>query len=98
MGHIPKRIGIESGAYPINFPLSPRIIYPEYPENPNNLGEAIRKARIDKGLMIKELGELVGTNEARVISWEIRGRRPEDEFHGSLRRVLDIDVESQCSE
>ena len=98
MGHILKAIGVENGTYSINFPLSPRIFYPEYPENPKTLGEHIRKARIDRGLLIKELGELIGANEASVINWEIRGRRPEDKFRQPLKRVLDIDVELECSE
>jgi len=78
-------------------PLSPRIFYPEYPENPRTLGETIRKARIDRGLMIKELGEFVGASETTAINWELRGRRPEEKFHGPLKRVLDIDVELECS-
>ena len=83
--------------YPIQFPLSPRVFSPEYPENPNTLGEAIRKARLDKGLMIKELAELVGADEMTIINWELRNRSPKEKFHRSLKRVLDIDVELESS-
>ncbi len=50
---------------------------PDYPQNPQNLGEKIRKARMDKGLMIKELAEQIGVTEDTVINWEIRGMMPQ---------------------
>jgi DNA-binding transcriptional regulator YiaG len=40
------------------------------------LGEKIRKARMDKGLMIKELASQLGVTEDTVINWEVRGRKP----------------------
>jgi DNA-binding transcriptional regulator YiaG len=49
---------------------------PKYPQNPQNLGQQIRKARMDKGLMIKELAKMLGVTEDTVINWEIRGRKP----------------------
>ena len=49
---------------------------PAYPKEPKSLGERIRKARMDRGLMIKELAEIIGVTEDTVINWEIRGRKP----------------------
>jgi DNA-binding XRE family transcriptional regulator len=49
---------------------------PKYPKNPQNLGERIRKARMDKGLMIKELATQIGVTEDTVINWEIRDIKP----------------------
>jgi len=49
---------------------------PKYPKNPKTLGERIRKARMDKGLMIKELASKLGVTEDTVINWEIRGMKP----------------------
>ncbi|MBN1794259.1 MAG: helix-turn-helix transcriptional regulator [Candidatus Omnitrophica bacterium] len=49
---------------------------PDYPQNPKNLGERIRKARMDRGLMIKELAAQLGVTEDTVINWEVRGRKP----------------------
>jgi len=54
--------------------------------------------KIDREALIREFGELAGAGETSEINWEIRGRRPEEEFHGPLERVPDIDVESECSE
>jgi len=70
--------------YKLSIPFSSCIFYPEYPENPKNLGENIRKARIDRGLMIRELGELAGANETTVINCELKGRRAEEWSHWSL--------------
>ena len=67
-------------------------ILPEYPENPRTLGESIRKARIDQGLMIRELAGLVGADEMTIINWELRDRRPKDKFHKPLKRVLGIEL------
>jgi ribosome-binding protein aMBF1 (putative translation factor) len=49
---------------------------PKYPKNPQNLGQKIRKARMDKGLMIKELAEQIGVAEDAVINWEVREVKP----------------------
>ena len=46
------------------------------PQNPKNLGEKIRKARMDKGLLIRELASQIGVTEDTVINWEFRGRKP----------------------
>ena len=44
--------------------------------NPKSFGERLRKARIDTGLNMKELADLIGVTEDTVINWEIRGRKP----------------------
>jgi len=50
---------------------------PKYPKNPQTLGERIKKARMDKGLLIVELAELIGVTADTIINWEIRGIIPE---------------------
>jgi len=61
---------------------------PKYPKNPQNLGEKIRKARMDKGLMIKELASRLGVTEDAVINWEIRGIKPEGRNTERLKAFL----------
>jgi len=57
--------------------IIPREIFDKtYPANPRNFGERLRKARMDAGLKIRELAELIGVTEDTVINWELRGRRP----------------------
>jgi len=61
---------------------------PKYPKNPQTLGEKIRKARMDKGLLIRQLTSQVGVTEDTVINWEIRGMKPRGrirEARGFLR-------------
>ena len=48
----------------------------DYPTNPQTFGEALRKARMDAGLQIKELADEIGVNEMSVINWELRGMMP----------------------
>ena len=82
----------QDGVYLRSLTLSPRIFYPAYPENPRTLGETVRKARIDKGLVIKELARLVGADEMTVANWELRNRRPIKRFQQPLRDTLGIEI------
>ena len=61
--------------------------HPAYPREPKTLGERIRKARMDKGLLIRELVALVGVTADTVMNWELRGVRP---MERSLRRLQEV--------
>ena len=55
---------ISNRSFISSFSLSPRYILNEdYPVDPKTFGEKLRKARMDAGLMIKELAALVGVTE-----------------------------------
>jgi DNA-binding transcriptional regulator YiaG len=62
--------------YNIEVCLNLKDFDPDYPKEPKTLGERIRKARMDNGLMIKELAEQIGVAEDTVINWEIRDIKP----------------------
>jgi len=62
---------------------------PAYPKNPKTLGEKIRKARMDEGLLVRELAELIEVTEDTVINWELRGRRPRDEGLKKIKAFLE---------
>jgi DNA-binding transcriptional regulator YiaG len=61
---------------------------PRYPQSPQNLGETIRKARMDQGLLIRELAAQLGVTEDTVINWEIRGMKPEGRNSEKIREFL----------
>ncbi len=61
---------------------------PDYPKEPKTLGERIRKARMDKGLMIKGLAEKIGVTEDTVINWEIRDMKPRGNNMKKLNEIL----------
>ena len=63
---------------------------PKYPKNPQNLGEKIRKARMDKGLLIRELASKLGVTEDTVINWEIRDIKPEEKNMEKLKAFLEL--------
>ncbi|MFA5143932.1 MAG: helix-turn-helix transcriptional regulator [Candidatus Omnitrophota bacterium] len=48
----------------------------DYPKNPQSLGESIRKIRMDRGLLIKDLAGLIGVTEDTIINWELRSIAP----------------------
>ena len=56
--------------------ISGAVFRSDYPENPQNFGEALRRARMDAGLQIKELASELGVNETSVINWETKGVKP----------------------
>lgn len=64
---------------------------PAYPKEPHTFGERIRKARMDRGMMIKELAELVGVTEDTIINWEVRGVRPTAKV-ARVREVLGFEA------
>ena len=69
--------------------IVPKYVFcKKYPENPRTFGEHLRKARIDAGLLIKDLAAKVGVTEDTVINWEIRGRMPRPKAREALERVF----------
>ena len=52
------------------------LFFKDYPSNPRNFGERLRKARMDAGLQIKDLALMLGVTQDTVINWELRGMRP----------------------
>ncbi|PIP68029.1 MAG: hypothetical protein CO035_07910 [Candidatus Omnitrophica bacterium CG_4_9_14_0_2_um_filter_42_8] len=61
-----------------------------FPQNPKTLGEKIRKTRIDKGLLIRELAKLIGVTPDSIINWEIRGVKPRERSFKKLAVALDF--------
>ncbi len=70
--------------YILDFKINLLELNPAYPKEPKTLGEHIRKVRMDKGLLIRELAALVGVSADTVINWELRGVKP---MGNSLRRL-----------
>lgn len=65
-----------SPSYLFSKPLNRLDFDPSYPKNPITLRDYIRKYRMEKGLLIRELAEQLRVTEDTVINWEVRGVRP----------------------
>ena len=50
---------------------------PEYPKTLEKLGDHLRKARLDRGLLQKLVAEQLGVNATTITNWEL-GRTPPD--------------------
>ncbi len=61
---------------------------PKYPKDPKTLGGRIRKARMDRHMMVKELAQRIGVVPETVINWEKRNLRPTRRHWERLRAVL----------
>ena len=84
--------------YPLVYTLDLHInlveLDPKYPKNPKTLGEHIRKARMDRHLMVKELAERIGVVPETVINWEKRNLKPTRRHLERIQAVLGLDVEA----
>ena len=61
---------------------------PAYPKEPQTMGQSIRKARMDKHLLIRELAVLIGVSSDTMINWELRNEKPAEKSLESVRDVL----------
>ncbi len=96
MGRLKSRRGIPDEhnsniplVYTLEITLNLNDFDPDYPQNPQNLGQQIRKARMDKGLLIRELASELGVTEDTVINWEIRGMMPQGKSMERVRGFLE---------
>jgi len=62
--------------YSFSILLPKEIFIKDYPSNPKDFGERLRKSRMDSGMQIKELAEMLGVTIETVINWEMRGSKP----------------------
>ena len=49
---------------------------PEYPVDPQTIGEHIRKKRMDLGLWQKDVAKMIGTNTSTITNWELGHAEP----------------------
>lgn len=42
----------------------------DYPENPKNIGDKLRKRRMDLGLEQKDVAKIIGVTEPSIWNWE----------------------------
>jgi ribosome-binding protein aMBF1 (putative translation factor) len=67
---------------------------PKYPKDPRTLGDHIRKARMDRHLMVKELAKCVGVVPETVINWEKRNLTPTRKHMERIRAVLGLNADT----
>ena len=81
-----------SSCYNLFFLLPKEIFIKGYPKSPKTFGERLRKARMDAGLLIKDLAGMLGVTEDTIINWELRGMRPNKinllKVHAFLKAAL----------
>jgi hypothetical protein len=72
--------------------LLPKSIFiKDYPSNPKNFGEKLRKARMDAGMQIKDLAGMLGVTHDTIINWELRGTKPRGrEIMDRIMRLIKV--------
>jgi DNA-binding XRE family transcriptional regulator len=67
---------LSSGYYRINLPIPKCIFNKYYPQKAVNFGDKLRTMRIDVGLQIKDLAQILMVTADTIINWEKRGITP----------------------
>ena len=60
-----------------------------YPKNPRNIHERIKKARMDRGLQVRELAEILGCHSCTVTNWEKGRSAPVGEMKKAVEEFLE---------
>ncbi|MFH1045523.1 MAG: helix-turn-helix transcriptional regulator [Candidatus Omnitrophota bacterium] len=81
---------IKPNIYVLQSELDMLELNPNYPSQPKTFGERLRKARMDKGMPIRDLAGLIGVTEDTVINWELRGMRPRKQYQAKIKDKLDV--------
>ena len=79
-----------TGIYSISIDIPKHLFVNDYPHEPRNLGEKIRKFRMDSGLQIKEFAKFVGVTSDTVINWEKRNIQPLNSNYKLLKKIQSI--------
>ena len=58
-----------------------------YPEDPQNVGEHLRKVRMDRGRYQREVGEAIEVDPATIRNWELGHSEP---ALGKWQRIIDF--------
>lgn len=61
--------------YALALPSPKSLFMKKCPLEPRTLGEEIRKARLEAGLEIKEVADMLGVCKSTIYKWEVRGRK-----------------------
>ena len=78
------------GFYSLELSLNLVELDPAYPKEPHTVDEHIRKARMDRHLLIRELATLVGVSPDTIMNWELRNVKPTEKGMEGLREVLNL--------
>ena len=73
-------------SFSIHLPLGKQQL-PGYPVNPITVGDHIRKSRMDRGLLQREVAEIIGVTESSVWNWE-HGTEPELHYNPRIIKFL----------
>ncbi len=78
-----------SGLKLVDFELERKRVRNGYPAEVVSLGDRLRKRRLDLGLSVVEVAELLGCREQTILNWELRGKAMSREIRKRVVRFPD---------
>ena len=69
----------------------PKPLPPDYPTELRTLGDHLRKARLDRDLLQKDVAELLGVNVNTVVGWEIGRKEPKVSYLPRIYEFIGYD-------
>lgn len=64
------------------------------PENPSNIGERIRKFRIENGLTQKDIANRIGVRTDSITNWELGRNEPQIQFMPKIQSLLGTEAQT----
>lgn len=59
-----------------------------YPKEVKTIGDQIRKARLDRELLQKDVAQLIGVTEDCIMNWEKNRNKPQKKYYPKLSSFL----------
>jgi len=75
--------------YTLNIDINLLDLNPAYPKEPETPGEKLRKARMDKNMLIREFAELMDVSKDTVINWEKRGTEARGRYLTQIQKFIE---------
>lgn len=73
--------------YQLSLEIPKQIFIDGYPDKIETIGDLLQKTRMDQGLELKQLQDVLGADENSITNWELRGVYPKPIY---LKRIIDF--------
>jgi DNA-binding XRE family transcriptional regulator len=65
----------------------------DYPLEPKTLGDVIRRKRIEKNLLQKDVAKIIVVTEESIYNWENNHSKPQVKFYPAIKKFINEEVE-----
>lgn len=81
-------MGIQALPFSKQFKTVKKPLSKAYPKEVVTIGDQIRKVRLDRGLLQKDVAKLIGVTEDCITNWERNRNKPQKKYYPILSSFL----------